>query len=70
MPPLSNKAHLGSGVAKSFTTWLFFVSTHYGITGYGVFKSRDTKLERSLHKNPHTQRKLLNFENWTNGESQ
>ena len=27
-----------------------------------------TKLERFLHKNQHTQRKLLNFENWTNGK--
>jgi hypothetical protein len=27
--------------------------------------SRDTKLERFLPKNQHTQRKLLNFENWT-----
>ena len=33
-------------------------------------KTRDTKLERFLHKNQHTQRKLLNFENWTNGEPQ
>ena len=28
-----------------------------------------TKLERFLPKNQHTQRKLLNFENWVNGES-
>ena len=34
------------------------------------FKTRDTKLERFLHKNQHIQRKLLNFENWTNGEPQ
>ena len=34
------------------------------------FKARDTKLERFLHKNQHTQSKLLNFENWTNGEPQ
>jgi hypothetical protein len=27
-----------------------------------------TKLERFLPKNQHTQRKLLNFENWCNGE--
>ena len=27
-----------------------------------------TKLERVLPKNQHTQRKILNFENWTNGE--
>jgi hypothetical protein len=27
-----------------------------------------TKLERFLHKNQHTQRKILNFEFWINGE--
>ena len=27
-----------------------------------------TKFERFLPKNQHTQRKLLNFENWVNGE--
>ena len=32
------------------------------------FKSRDTKLERFFPKNQHTQRKLLNFENWFSGE--
>jgi regulator of protease activity HflC (stomatin/prohibitin superfamily) len=34
------------------------------------FNTRDTKLERFLHENQHTQRKLLKFENWTNGEPQ
>ena len=29
-----------------------------------------TKLERFLPKNQHTQRKLLNFENWISGEAQ
>ena len=33
-------------------------------------QGRDTKLERFLHKNQHAQRKLLNFDNWTNGEPQ
>ena len=33
------------------------------------FQAEGTK-ERFLHKNQHTQRKLLNFENWTNGERQ
>ena len=28
----------------------------------------DTNLERFLPKNQHTQRKLINFENWCNGE--
>ena len=39
---------------------------------YGLwsFQMGYTKLERFLHKNQHTQRKLLNFENWTNGEPQ
>jgi hypothetical protein len=32
------------------------------------FQAGGTKLERFLHKNPHTQRKLLNFEFWINGE--
>jgi hypothetical protein len=34
------------------------------------FQVQDTKLEFFLHKNQHTQRKLLNFENWTNREPQ
>ena len=32
------------------------------------FKTRNTKSEIFLHKNQQAQRKLLNFENWTNGE--
>ena len=32
------------------------------------FQTRNTKLERFLPKNQHTQRKLLNFEFWINGE--
>ena len=37
---------------------------------YGLwsFQTRGTKLERFLPKSQHTQRKLLNFENWVNGE--
>ena len=42
--------------------------TEYGNTGCGVFKWGGTKLERFLPKNQHTRRKLLNFENWVNGE--
>ena len=33
------------------------------------FEDQAYKLEK-LHKNQHTQRKLLNFDNWTNGEPQ
>jgi hypothetical protein len=32
------------------------------------FQAGDTKLERFLNKNQHTQRKLLNFEFWINDE--
>ena len=32
------------------------------------FSSGGTKLERFLPKNQHTQRKLLNFENWCSGK--
>ena len=41
---------------------------YYGNTACGVFKRGDTKLERFLPKNEHTQRKLLNFEFGINGE--
>ena len=41
-----------------------------GIWQYGLwsFQTGDTKLERFLPKNQHTQRKLLIFEFWINGE--
>ena len=32
------------------------------------FQERYTKLERFLAKNQHTQRKLMNFQNWSSGE--
>ena len=32
------------------------------------FSSGGKKLERFLPKNQHTQKKLLNFDNWVNGE--
>ena len=36
---------------------------------YGLwsFQTAGTKLEKFLHKNQHTQRKLLNFEDWISG---
>ena len=36
--------------------------------GCGVFKREIQNSERFLPKNQHTQRKLLNFEFWINGE--
>ena len=42
----------------------------YELWQYGLwsFQTGDTKLERFFPKNQHTQRKLLYFENWVNGE--
>ena len=42
----------------------------YGLWQYGLwsFQAGGTKLERFLPKNQHTPWKLLNFENWVNGE--
>jgi hypothetical protein len=42
--------------------WIDFVIAHYGNIGCGVFKGE------FLAKKQHTQRKLLNFENWSNDE--
>ena len=49
---------------------LIFYSHTRSIWQYGLwsFQTGATKLERFLPKNQHTQRKLLNFENWVNGE--
>ena len=44
---------------------LFVLVMAVGVVG---FLKEITKLERFLHKNQHTQRKCLNFENWCNGE--
>ena len=55
----------------------FLSSLNWIFEGYTVwqyrlwsFQTGYTKLERFLHKNQHNQRKLLNFENWTNGGPQ
>ena len=47
-----------------------FAEIRYSLWQYGLwsFQTGGTKLERFLLKNQHTQRKLLNFENWVNGE--
>ena len=36
--------------------------------GLSSFQAGDTKLERYLPKNQHTQRKFMNFENFCNGK--
>ena len=44
---------------NEFTVWQY---------GLWSFQTGGTKLKRFLPKNPHTQKKLLNFENWVNWE--
>ena len=44
---------------------LYSILWQYGLLS---FQAGYTKLEIFLPKNQHTQRKLLNFENWVNGE--
>ena len=46
------------------------ISPHKQLWKYGLwsFQTGGTKSKRFLPKNQHTQRKLLNFENWVNGE--
>ena len=56
-----------SAIAKLAAVMQSFMAIDYGNTGCGVFNLGGTKLERFLPKNQHTQRKLLNFENWVNG---
>ena len=57
---------------KMYQNVFIYIMTMYRLWHYRLwsFKTGDTKLERFLHKNQHTQSKLLNFENWTNGEPQ
>ena len=43
---------------------------HYGITGCGVFKAGIQNWKGFWIKINCSQMKLLNFENWTNGEPQ
>ena len=49
---------------------LVFLGYYIHLWQYGLwsFQTGGTKLERFLTKNQHTQRKLLNFQNWVNGE--
>ena len=66
IPIIQGELDLQSNVAikqesKELKVW------HYWLWN---FKTRDTKLEGFLRKNQRTQRKPLNFENWTNGEPQ
>ena len=54
------------GTSSRFTHEKVFISIM--VVWVVEFSSGVTKLERFLPKNQYTQRKLLNFENWTNGK--
>ena len=51
---------------KNFPTLIALSSMAIRVVEF--FQMGGIKLERFLPKNQHTQRKLLNFENWINGE--
>ena len=62
-------------VCLAVGSWITWWSKQLGgwkLWQYGLwnFQTGYTKLESFLHKNQHTQRKLLNYENWTNEEPQ
>jgi hypothetical protein len=69
---MHNKHMFFQKILIDFSDYVSKKEQRYTLWQYRLwtFKTRDTKLERFLHKNQHTQRKLLNFENWTNGEPQ
>ena len=54
------------------SSWQITTNLTSALWKYGLwsFQTGGTKLERFLPKNQHTQRKFLNFENWTKGEPQ
>ena len=51
---------------KTFVFFVFTFTVRYGNTGCGVFK--EGVQSNPLPKNQHTQRKLLNFDNWVDEE--
>ena len=56
-------------VSEVLTNDLSYGTVHLWPYGLSSVQVGGTKLERFLPKNQHTQRKLLNFENWCNGEA-
>ena len=64
---ISEEFFLVFKTANKTTIFLFGVCE---VWQYGLwsFQTGGTKLERFLPKNQHTERKLLNFEFWINGE--
>ena len=61
---------MGSHSILNFGAFCPKVTVHYGITGCGVFKAGIQNWKGFGIKINCSQMKLLNFENWTNGEPQ
>ena len=75
IPSFKNLTYLDlrSNSLTSFTNTIPQITTidiGWALWQYGLlsFQTGGTKLERFLPKNQHTQRKLLNNDNWVNGE--
>ena len=61
----------GIGLMTTFAlTSDWYLVAIYLLWQYGLwfFPTGGTRLERFFPKNQHTQRKLLNFENWVDGK--
>ena len=60
------KNHLSAIVARmcGFVIWLSLPSYSLWQHGLSSFHGGDTNLEKVFSRDHHTQRKLLNFENW------
>ena len=69
---LFDQPHNGVITVLEFSAYEIFKVQIWKVWKYGLwsFQTGYTKLERFLHKDQHTQRKILNFENWTDGEPQ
>ena len=67
---LGKKSACYNTILVVFVIYFVLSLVIYSLWQYGLwsFQTGGTKLERFLPKNQHTQRKLLNFENWVNGE--
>ena len=64
---------MGINTDQSLLDLVIRLTCHVGLLtlwqyGLSSFQAGDTKLERFLPKNQHTEMKLLNFENWINGK--
>ena len=62
-----NAGHILKNNSQIRMNYALYLIWQYGLWS---FQAGYIKLERFLPKNQRTQRKFLNFDNWTNGEPQ